>query len=315
MTVALTAMVSILTLIKKSSFFIMIIFLGTFFVIFPKASMTTPAPSGNIIFQVTENLGNETIVFKIHSSFSTELETISSENFIKNTLNGKMFQGTFENLVTTLQQFGIDQMTSDANGNVTIFLNYGSINANVTYNSANTAFQQIHAVVSGIIDRYSGKAWDYPSAWPLDVSITILESFPEQYSVQAIIQRGPDPLTYVMTVPVVITVFLKGDPTNVLHQSTTSTEIASGGKSTTITFPTFSVDESYRLEDLKFKITVNSRASLTYDLSNGQIDVSTNSTDLTPTSATTAIDSTVLLLLTVATIAIHLSKRYKKSKD
>lgn len=49
-------------------------------------------------------------------------------------------------------------------------------------------------LVDSIFDRITGK--DIAGVWPVDMSVAIMESYPEQYAVTVMIQRGYDDLTY-----------------------------------------------------------------------------------------------------------------------
>lgn len=129
--------------------------------------------------------------------------------------------------------------------------------------------------VMELLYRYSGRFWDVVLAgsqiWPVDMALAVLESFPEQYSVSVAFQRGNDLLTVVLVKPVSLFVWTKSDVSNISEEPDTkkaiysfnsSVSIASGGSSTTITFPTFSVGKNYRAENLVFQVIVYTSPSV-----------------------------------------------------
>ncbi len=311
-----------LPLLDKKIQFISFLTVFFFFSIasIPNTSGIPTNLEGTIIFQVTEQSNEETLIFKIFSTYMTTLEIKSTEDRIEKVLNGKIFQETFEGLIETIRQLGIENLTSDSNGTVTVFVNHGTLNANVTYDPGNPTFQALDSVISELIDRYSGEAFGHPKAWPIDLSVLILESYPEQYDVTTIIQRGPDPLTYVLSCNVTIIVLSKNNFADILYKDSMITEIASGGQSTTVRFQIFSVPETYRPDDLIFNILVNEEATLTLDLSEGSFKVQQKVTIYDNAVSTTStrfvtIESGLLMILAMGIITVLQQSHQQKRKN
>ncbi len=229
------------------------------------------------IFQITMKQDDEKIDFKVFSTLETELTIKSnSDNSTIKKLRGKMFPNSLNHIISRLLQAGINELNSDK-GNTNVYINYDNLVVNVTYDSFESTVQEVHQIVEGTLDRYSGEAFNSPMSWPLDISVIVLESYPEQYDLQAIIQRNDDPLTVVLKVNVSLDVMLTSNMSKRIYHDEITIEIASGGRSSVVKFLTFSLGESYRPEDVSFTISANSDVFLIYNLQEGSLEAFTSS--------------------------------------
>ena len=136
-------------------------------------------------------------------------------------------------------------------GDGRIYLKSGENTLNVTYNPVTSG--EFQNLVEMIYMRITGK--DTTQAiWPVDVSVVVMESYPEQYGVSAIIKRGNDLLAYVVEQNVSLLVV--ANMTSLVYRDQVSFSIASGGQTAEVTFDTFSVGSNYRPSNLRFIVEV-----------------------------------------------------------
>ncbi len=133
-----------------------------------------------------------------------------------------------------------------------VFIDIGGNTINRTYNDkVESEFQNL---VMEIFFRVTGLDQEEPmQAWPVDVNVAVMESYPEQYAVSALIHRNNDLLAVVINVSPQLLV-LAND--RVIYNQTTEVSINSGGQTVETTFPTFSVGENYGPDDLTFVVSV-----------------------------------------------------------
>ena len=111
---------------------------------------------------------------------------------------------------------------------------------------------EFHSYLSRIADHISGRELEV-MAWLVDFQIAVLESFPEQFRVDLIVQRGTDFLTVVLEGEVNLTVYnMQISKEQKIYEVHQLFQIASGGKLVEIKFPTFTLGTEYRPENLVF---------------------------------------------------------------
>lgn len=136
-------------------------------------------------------------------------------------------------------------------GESRIYLKSGENTLNMTYNPVSSG--EFQNLVEKIYVRITGK--DTTQAiWPVDISVFVMESYPEQYGVSAIIKRGNDLLAYVVEQNVSLLVV--ANMTSLVYSDQVSFSIASGGQTAEVTFDIFSVGSNHRPSDLRFIVEV-----------------------------------------------------------
>ncbi len=122
----------------------------------------------------------------------------------------------------------------------------------------NVSDEEMYIFFYQIYQRVTGIGY---KVWPADLSITTLESYPEQYSVSVLFQRGLDLLAYVHSENATLQVtsanpFEPGENIKSIYTETITVDIASGGQSVQVEFATFTGSTEYR--ELYFSIVMES---------------------------------------------------------
>ena len=120
-------------------------------------------------------------------------------------------------------------------------------------------------LIDSIFDRITGN--DIDGIWPVDISVYVMESYPEQYGVVVTFQRGGDMLTVVQTInfALVVSDFYypenSYEPNWILNASIViwgNASLASGGDQITYDFPTFTYGTGTDYDNLGFMVIVES---------------------------------------------------------
>lgn len=122
-------------------------------------------------------------------------------------------------------------------------------------------------LVDSIFDRITGK--DLAGVWPVDMSVAIMESYPEQYAVTVMIQRGYDDLTYTghpitnfaLVVSDVYDPNNSYEPNWIFNASIViwgNVTLSSSGELLTYNFPTFTFGLETDFDNLGFMIILES---------------------------------------------------------
>ena len=118
-------------------------------------------------------------------------------------------------------------------------------------------------LVDSIFDRTTGK--DLGGIWAVDLSVAILESYPEQYGVEVIFQRGGDMLTVVQDINFALVVSDTYEHENTFEPNWIfnasviiwgNVSIASGGDQAVYNFPTFTYGVDTNPDDLGFMVII-----------------------------------------------------------
>ncbi len=227
-------------------------------------------PLINASYSVFAEDGNSLTLMKDETSISiTKSGTdyavqITNENsFVSNSV---MFSTTFESIANQLVE---TWPQSGSENGIWVNLTYGDIHLSGFLDPNQTSHQESYGVVLSIFSRYTGEEFENAQVWPVDFSLAILESYPEQYQVSTIIQRTPDLLAVVYEFNVYLLIWslnevsnlvekqMALDPQQALHAEEISGAINSGGDNLRVDFPIFSVGEDFRPEDLVFGIFID----------------------------------------------------------
>ncbi|RMG42483.1 MAG: hypothetical protein D6732_01020 [Methanobacteriota archaeon] len=178
----------------------------------------------------------------------------------------QMYQATFESFANKLIQ---SWPQSESNSGLYVNLTYGEIHLMGFLNPNESTHADAYDIASSIFEIYVGSMFEDARVWPVDLSLAVLESFPEQYQVSAIIQRAPDILAVVYEFNVYLFAWslanVSGlieqksplDLQNAIMEETVSGSINSGGGFLMVDFPIFSVGSEYRPQDLIFAVVVD----------------------------------------------------------
>ena len=159
--------------------------------------------------------------------------------------------------------------TNDTNSNMVLHVIYnGNENTvHVSPDGSNSDLNNIFSYFLQILTRVTGNflTQSLPPMWTSQISVRVMESYPEQYSVDALVTRGKDLLTVVNDYNATLIVsdydFLANyftDPNgSLLYAEKQQLSIASGGNSKEISFTTFSVGKDYSPDELYFTILLN----------------------------------------------------------
>ncbi len=121
-------------------------------------------------------------------------------------------------------------------------------------------------LVDSIFDRLTGNNID-GGIWPVDISVAIMESYPEQYGVDVTFQRGGDMLTVVQSISFALVISDVFDPDNsyepnwILNASMAiwgNVSLASGGNQVVYNFPTFIFGTETDYDNLGFMVLLES---------------------------------------------------------
>jgi hypothetical protein len=133
-------------------------------------------------------------------------------------------------------------------------------------------------LIDSIFDRITGA--DMDGVWPVDISVGIMESYPEQYAVAVTFQRGGDMLTVVHDINFALVISDKYDANNsyepnwILNASTAiwgSASLASGGDQIKYSFPTFILGTDTDFEHLGFMVILESGTFLKSHVQEGDL--------------------------------------------
>ncbi|MCY3412707.1 MAG: hypothetical protein INQ03_13800 [Candidatus Heimdallarchaeota archaeon] len=177
----------------------------------------------------------------------------------------------WDNLITVLDEHNFfSNPLNEEDPHTIIEVSYNGRHNMQSINHTNIAidpivdhFNKIEAKVTGMYHR--------EEVWPVDMAVSIMESYPEQYGVETVILRGNDFLDYVHIENATLIVS-DGNPflndTKILHTSSMVISIGSGRVSQKISFDTFSVGVDYRPDDLHLTILMDNGIYLYDNLGN-----------------------------------------------
>ena len=188
------------------------------------------------------------IVTKSGDEYLTSLTILNRSLEMK----GKIFEQTLSYLVEELVNSVPDNFGT-GEGDISIDVNFKTTSLTGNLNSSNPSHSNAIEIVENLLKRYNGKYYGNPSLWITDYKMTVLESYPEQFHFEAIVQRYADLLAVVYDFKVYVFAWNKNnvtqaignksmpDPQDAVFSDYVMENIPSGGGYVQITFPTFSL--------------------------------------------------------------------------
>lgn len=152
-----------------------------------------------------------------------------------------------------------DNNIEEENPHTIIEASLGSYYNNQSISHVNIQPERLTIFFMSILERVKGLNYNI---WPLDTSISVMESYPEQYNIEVIFQRANDLLAVVKEENATLFVTTSNPfssefhTVNTLVKESVTVTINSGNGNTCITFPTFTGSTKFR--DIHFTIMMDS---------------------------------------------------------
>lgn len=274
-----------------------------------------------VVPSTAQTNGNSLVLSKDGSVFSVTPASEHYETEFRSgsaiTSKGKLYSFTFDSIANRIVDNWPDILAEDG---LLVNLTYNGVRYVGFLSPEINSHQASYSAAISLFNRYSGAEFPGARVWPVDSSLAVLESFPEQYGVSSIIQRSPDLLTVVVEFKAFLFVWDKDDISedltnqrplnleNAIHSEQVPSSIASGGGYTEVVFQTFSLGSELRPDDLVFAIVIDTSMAMLI-LSDPSYGLILNSTTIPNVSTTSQVNFLDPLISSLALIYLVIRKR------
>ncbi|MHA2252487.1 MAG: hypothetical protein ACXAD7_19130, partial [Candidatus Kariarchaeaceae archaeon] len=200
---------------------------------------------------------------------------VSSDNEYYHGLEAKLLMNPWD-FVTNHPDFDLFFTSNlmEENPHKILEIKYHDKHNTQAINMVDLAADGLIPMIGSILYRATGYGNDY-LVWPVDIQVWVMESFPEQYGIEVLFQRGNDLLDYVHEENATLIVSdheifddevlqIRSNIIHAIYSESKLVSIAAGGFTSKISFSTFMLGKEYRPSELHFTILMDSGEYLYY---------------------------------------------------
>ncbi|MHA2028202.1 MAG: hypothetical protein ACW99A_11165 [Candidatus Kariarchaeaceae archaeon] len=189
---------------------------------------------------------------------------VTSDKTLYDTLDGTFIWNPWDMIEEKLTNDDFFSLNiSHSNPYLILEVDYLDESNKIAINPAISAYYTISVieVVDSYYQRVTGMFKEQP-VWPIDMSVAVMESYPEQYGIEVLIQRGIDfqdveyeeELTLIVADYDIFAQYFAPVNGNISYVAKENVILVADGSSVSVQFDTFSVGTEYSPNDLYFSV-------------------------------------------------------------